>query len=253
MSGHSKWSTIKHKKGAADAKRSKIFTKVTKEIIVAAKMGGGDPSSNPRLRGAMTQARSVNMPTDKVKNAIKKGTGESGDGNNYENILYEGYGPHNTAVIVECLTDNRNRTISSIRFTFNKNNGNIGSSNSVMYMFDHVGMIEVEKSQADEDTITEHVLEAGAEDIDTEQEEIYVIRTGSTDLHSVHTYLEEQGLEVKTAQLTYLPQNTVELKDLTQAKQVLKFIDALEDDDDVQNVYTNFDVAEDVLTQLENE
>jgi len=250
MSGHSKWSTIKHKKGAADAKRSKVFTKVIREITVAAKMGGEDPDSNPRLRSAIVLAKSVNMPNDNVSKAIKKGVG-GGKGENWETLSYEGYGPHNVAVIVECLTDNKNRTISSVRSIFSKNNGNIGSTNSVMYMFDRKGIIEVEKNSIDEDALTEHAIEAGADDIDTSDEQVYSIEAAPGDLGTVHQYLEEQGITISSSGLKLIPQNKLEIDDAGKASQVIRFIDALEDDDDVQNVYSNFDITEDVLEQLE--
>ncbi|PCI28277.1 MAG: YebC/PmpR family DNA-binding transcriptional regulator [SAR324 cluster bacterium] len=249
MSGHSKWSTIKHKKGAADAKRSKVFTKVIKEITVAARMGGGDPEANPRLRSAIILAKSCNMPADNVKRGIAKGVG--GDkSESWDTIVYEGYGPHNVAVIVECLTDNKNRTISSIRFCFNKGKGNLGASNSVMYMFDRVGQIEVEKSTIDEDTLTEYILDAGAEDIDAEDENIYLITTDPSDLGDVHKFLEEKSVEIRSSAVDLIPQNKIEIDDLEKAKQVIGFIDRLEDDDDVQKVYSNFDITDDVLQQL---
>lgn len=251
MSGHNKWSSIKHKKGAADAKRSKVFTKVIREITVAAKMGGEDPNSNPRLRSAVTLAKSVNMPNDNINKAIKKGAG-GGKGENWENISYEGYGPHNVAVIVECLTDNKNRTISSVRSIFSKNNGNIGSTNSVMYMFDRKGIIEVDKETIDEETLTEHAIEAGAEDIDSSDDKLFSIETAPSDLGDVHKYLEEKEVVIRSSSLNLIPQNKLEIDDVTKANQVIKFIDALEDDDDVQNVYSNFDITEDVLNQLDN-
>ncbi|MBT3227323.1 MAG: YebC/PmpR family DNA-binding transcriptional regulator [Deltaproteobacteria bacterium] len=251
MSGHSKWSTIKHKKGAADAKRSKVFTKVIREITVAAKMGGEDANSNPRLRSAIVLAKSVNMPNDTMNKAIKKGVG--GDkSQNWENLNYEGYGPHNVAVIVECLTDNKNRTISSVRSIFSKNNGNIGSTNSVMYMFDRKGIIEIAKDVIDEETLTEYIIDAGADDIDSSDEQKYTIETTAGELGAVHRYLEEKEVKMDSSGLDLIPQNRVEIDDVTKAAQVIKFIEALEDDDDVQNVYSNFDITESVLLQLDN-
>ncbi|MDX2469922.1 MAG: YebC/PmpR family DNA-binding transcriptional regulator [SAR324 cluster bacterium] len=252
MSGHSKWSTIKHKKGAADAKRSKIFTKIAREIVVAAKLGGEDADSNPRLRSAMVLARSQNMPNENIKRAIIKGAG-GGKGEDYHSITYEGYGPHQATAIVECLTDNKNRTISNIRTIFNKSGGAIGSTNSVMYAFDHMGAIEVKKESIDEDSLTEHILEGGAEDIDTSPEEIYYITTAADELHQVATYLEKQGVEIESTKLVYIAQNKMEITDLSQAQSVLRFIDALEDDDDVQNVHSNFDLSDEVIAQLEAE
>jgi len=251
MSGHNKWSSIKHKKGAADAKRSKVFTKVIREITVAAKTGGEDPNSNPRLRSAITLAKSVNMPNDNINKAIKKGVG-GGKGENWENITYEGYGPHNVAVIVECLTDNKNRTISSVRSIFTRHNGNIGSTNSVMYMFDRKGVIEVSKGSIDEEALTEMVIESGAEDLDTRDEKVYTIETVPADLGRVHRFLEEKSVAIVSSSINLIPQNRLEIDDVGKASQVIKFIDALEDDDDVQNVYSNFDITENVMKQLEN-
>lgn len=249
MSGHNKWSSIKHKKGAADAKRSKTFTKVIKEITVAARLGGEDPGANPRLRAAINLAKSVNMPNDNISKAIKKGIG--GDkGENWETIIYEGYGPHNTAVIVECLTDNRNRTISSVRAAFSKNNGNIGATNSVMYQFDRKGIIEIDKAVVDEDTLTEYALEAGADDIDSSDDEVYIIETDPSELMAVQDYLEEKKLDIKRSASDLVPQNKIEITDTNDAKQVIKFIETLEDDDDVQKVYTNFDISDEVLQEL---
>ena len=249
MSGHNKWSSIKHKKGAADAKRSKVFSKVIREITVAAKLGGEDPNANPRLRSAISLAKSVNMPNDNVSKAIKKGAGGE-KSENWENLTYEGYGPNNVAVIVECLTDNKNRTISSIRSVFSKNNSNIGETNSVMYMFDRKGIVEVEKSTIDEDTFTEHAINAGAEDIDASDEIAFLIETTPKELGKVHQYLEENGVEVKTASISLIPKNRIEIDDVSKATQVIRFIEALEDDDDVQNVFTNFDISESVLQEL---
>jgi YebC/PmpR family DNA-binding regulatory protein len=251
MSGHNKWSSIKHKKGAADSKRSKVFSKVIREITVAAKLGGDDPNANPRLRSAISLAKSVNMPNDNIAKAIKKGSG--GDkSENWENLTYEGYGPNNVAVIVECLTDNKNRTISSIRGVFSKNNGNIGETNSVMYMFERKGIVEIDKSVIDEDTLTEHAINAGAEDIDTGNDSSFFVETIPKELGDVHRFFEENSVEVKTASISLIPANKIEIDDVTKASQVIRFIEALEDDDDVQNVYTNFDISEAVLEELNN-
>ncbi|MDH5559381.1 MAG: YebC/PmpR family DNA-binding transcriptional regulator [Deltaproteobacteria bacterium] len=249
MSGHSKWSTIKHKKGAADAKRGKIFTKVIREITVAARMGGGDVTGNPRLKAAVSLAKSVNMPSDNVQKAINKGIGAD-KSVNYENIVYEGYGPGNIALIVDCLTDNRNRTISSIRSIFNKNNGNLGTSNSVLYMFERKGLIEVEKSKIDEDSLTEHILEAGGEDIDSSDEEIFEITTKPEDISQIVDYLEEKSIPVSKSQVSLIPANSIMVDDLQLARQILNFIDILEDDDDVQHVYSNLDLSQEILDQL---
>lgn len=251
MSGHSKWSTIKHRKGAQDAKRSKIFTKIIKELTVAARMGGEDPSSNPRLRAAIATAKAANMPNDNLKRAIAKGAGGV-KGEEYESILYEGYGPGNVAVIVECLTDNRNRTVSNIRTAFNKNGGSMGSANSVMYNFNRLGVIEVAKSTIGEDQLMEAAIEAGAQEIDSEEQENYSIQTAMADLHAVQTGLEEKGIVVSKSSLVYLPQNKAEITDPDQAKGVIKLLEALEDDDDVQYVYSNADFSDEALAGLDD-
>lgn len=252
MSGHSKWSTIKHKKGAIDAKRGKIFTKVAREIATASRIGGEDPNFNPRLRAAILAAKSVNMPADNIKRAIQKGSG--GDkGDNYDEIIYEGYGPNQVAVIVECLSDNKNRTIASVRSIFNKGGGSLGTSNSVMYAFDKKGVIEVAKSALDEDKLTEYALDAGADDINTEDAEKYKVICAYTDLHKVQGVLEEKGVEIESSGIGFLPQNWLVIKDLEQAKQVMRFIDTLEDDDDVQRVHSNFDISPEVAAQLGEE
>ena len=248
MSGHSKWSTIKHKKGAKDAKRGKLFTKLIREITVAAKAGGDDPETNPRLRTAVTTARGSNMPTDTIARAIKKGAGGN-DGVDYEEIVYEGYGPHNAAVVVEALTDNRNRTASSVRATFTKYAGNLGSTNSVLYMFDHVGTIRVNQEGIDEDTLTEHVLEGGGEDLETDGEQ-FVIRTALEQFDAVKTYLESKGVTIAEAELIWHPQTKVVISDPEKAEKVINFLEALEDDDDVQKVHTNLDIDQAVLEQI---
>ena len=249
MSGHNKWSSIKHKKGAVDAKRSKVFTKVIKEITVAARMGGDDADANPRLRSAVSLAKSVNMPNDNISKAIKKGVG--GDkSENWSSITYEGYGPNNVAVIVECLTDNKNRTISSVRGIFGRNNGNIGATNSVMYMFDRIGIIEVDRSTIDEDTLMEYALESGAEDIDSSDEELYIVKTSPSDFSEVLEALEGNKVEIKKSSIELVPQNKIIIEDVNKANQVIKFIDGLEDDDDVQHVFSNFDISDEVLSQL---
>jgi YebC/PmpR family DNA-binding regulatory protein len=250
MSGHNKWSSIKHKKGAADAKRSKTFTKVIREITVAAKSGGEDPNANPRLRAAINLAKTVNMPSDNIQKAIRKGSG--GDkAENWESIIYEGYGPHNVAVVVECLTDNRNRTISSVRGIFNKNNGNIGASNSVMYMFDRKGVIEIETRAVDEEQLTEWVIESGAEDIDASSSGLYIIETKPSRFSEVYRFLEEKSVQIKAGAIRMIPQTRLIIDDEGKALQVIRFIEALEDDDDVQNVYSNFDISEDVLERID--
>lgn len=250
MSGHNKWSTIKHRKGAQDAKRGKIFSKVIKEITVATKMGGPALDGNSRLRSALEWAKSVNMPGTNIQKAIQKGSG--GMAANYENITYEGYGPHQVAVIVECLTDNRNRTVSSVRYIFQKNRGNLGSTNSVQYQFERRGIIEIDKKLIEESTLYEYALEAGAEDIQTTEQNFEVL-TKDNELHEVSASLTQKKLTIKSTQITLLPKNKVELTDAQQAKQVLHFLDALENDDDVQKVHTNLALADSVLETLETE
>lgn len=247
MSGHSKWSTIKRKKAKEDAKRGKLFTKAIKEISVAVRMGGSDPDSNPRLRTAVLNARAVNMPIDNVDRAIKKASGELG-GVNYEEGSFEGYGPGGTAVYVEVLTDNRNRTVGEVRHAFSKYGGNMGESGCVAWMFDKRGVITLDAEQADEDQVMEVALEAGALDVSTDDGTIEVI-TEMGDMETVKEALDTAGLAVESAQLAMIPQNTVSLE-AKQAETCLKLIDVLEDNDDVQNVYTNADIPEEVMEQL---
>ena len=249
MSGHSKWSTIKHKKAAQDAKRGKLFTKLIKEVTVAARVGGGDIDANPRLRTAVANARGQSMPMDNIMRAIKKATGEE-EGDNYEEIVYEGYGPHNVAIIVEAMTDNRNRTIASIRYAFNKSGGSLGSTNSVQYMFDRLGSITVEKSKIDEDKLTEFVIEAGAEDINTDNPELFQVITDTCDFDSVRSFLEDREVPMVNAGLMWNPQTRIVIDDSKKAEQVIKLINILEEDDDVQSVHSNFDISEKVLAEI---
>ena len=249
MSGHSKWSTIKHKKAAQDAKRGKLFTKLIKEVTVAARVGGRDIDANPRLRTAVANARGQSMPMDNIMRAIKKATGE-GEGDNYEEIVYEGYGPHNVAIIVEAMTDNRNRTIASIRYAFNKSGGSLGSTNSVQYMFDRLGQITIEKDKISEDALTEFILEAGAEDLNTEDPENYEVYTSIADLEQVRSFLEENSVPMQHSGIIWNPQNRIAIEDAQKAEQVIRLIEMLEDDDDIQQVYSNFDISEEVATQL---
>lgn len=243
MSGHSKWSTIKRKKEKTDAQRANVFTKVTREIIVAAKAGGGDPDNNFRLRMAVAKAKEVNMPNDNIQRAIKRGVGQS-DADNYEETYYEGYGPGGVAVLVQVLTDNRNRTAGDMRYIFSRNNGNLGEAGCVAWMFSQKGLIEVdvETSGKSEEEMFETVIEAGAEDLQNNGE-IYEIYTDASQLEAVRQFLDAQGIQIKTAELTQLPQNTIEVTGET-AHQVIRLIEALEDNDDVQNVYTNADIAD---------
>ncbi|GAB4300050.1 MAG: YebC/PmpR family DNA-binding transcriptional regulator [Desulfuromonadia bacterium] len=246
MSGHNKWSTIKHKKGALDAKRGKIFTKLIKEISVAAKLGGSDPASNPRLRTAIDKAKSENMPKDNIERAIKKGAGEM-DGVNYEEIVYEGYGPNGVAVLVEVMTDNRNRTVSEIRSIFTKHNGNMGETGCVSWMFDKKGLIVYPKS-VDFDKLFEAALEAGADDV-TEQEEQIEVLTDPARFMEVRDALEKSGFRHDSAEITMIPQTTVKLEGKA-AESMLKLMDKLEDNDDVQNVYANFDISESEMEKM---
>lgn len=248
MSGHSKWSTIKRKKGAIDAKRGKIFTRLIKEITVAARQGGGDPEGNPRLRSAIGTAKAENMPKDNIARAIKKGTGEIA-GEVYDEIMYEGYGPGGIAILVECLTDNRNRTVADVRHYFAKNNGNLGESGCVAYMFDKKGLILVDKSGIEEEVLMDTALEAGAEDV-VEEESEYQILTAPEDFEDVRSALEESGVTFLDASISMIPQNTVEVADEKIARSLMKLMESLEDHDDVQNVYANFDIDDDLMEQL---
>ncbi len=248
MSGHSKWSTIKHKKGAADAKRGKIFTKLIKEITMAAKMGdNGDPDSNPRLRTAIAAAKAENMPKDNISRAIKKGTGEL-EGVNYEESVYEGYGPGGAAVMVESLTDNKNRAVAEIRHIFSKYGGNLGENGCVAWMFDKKGFISVEKKAVDEDTIMETAIDAGADDV-RDEEANYEIITEPDDFEAVKEALDKSSIPYTEAEITMLPQTTTNLlgKD---AEKMLKLMDFLEDCDDVQKVFTNADIPEELMNSL---
>lgn len=244
MSGHSKWSTIKHKKAAKDAKRGKIFTKLIKEITVAARMGGGDVNANPRLRTAVTTARAASMPSDNIERAIKKGTGEL-EGVTYEEIQYEGYGPGGTAIIAQVLTDNKNRTVSEIRRLFSKHGGNMGETGSVAWMFDKKGLITVEKSQVDEDRLMTIVLDAGAEDV-RDEEEVFEVLTLPEDFNTVKEKLDQEKIAVASAQVTLIPKNTVDV-DAKNVEQILKLTEELEDHDDVQNVSSNFNIPTELL------
>jgi YebC/PmpR family DNA-binding regulatory protein len=247
MSGHSKWSSIKHKKGAADAKRGKIFTKIIREISVAARFGGGDPEGNPRLRTAIATAKSVNMPKDNIERAIKKGTGEL-EGTHYEESVCEGYGPNGVAILVDLMTDNKNRTMAEIRHAFTKYNGNIGTANCVAWMFDKKGLIAFEKGKVDEETLMEVSLESGAEDINDEGTTLEVI-TDPKHFETVKEALDKNNLQYLFAKITMIPQNTVKL-DAKEAEQTLKLMEALEDSDDVQNVYANFDIPDEIIEKI---
>ncbi len=241
MSGHSKWATIKHKKGALDAKRGKIFTRLIKEITIAAKGGGGDPDGNPRLRTAIAAAKAENMPADNIKRAVQRGTGEL-EGVNYEDITYEGYGPGGAAVIVRVLTDNKNRAVSEIRHAFSKNNGNLGETGSVGYMFSKKGLITVPADGVSEDKLTEIALEAGAEDL-AQEGETWEITTSPEDFDAVLAAIKAAKLATEVAEVTLIPSVYTKLEG-TQATAMLRLLDVLEDLDDTQNVYSNFDMDE---------
>jgi YebC/PmpR family DNA-binding regulatory protein len=247
MSGHSKWSTIKHKKAAQDAKRGAMFTKVIKELTVAARMGGGDVDMNPRLRTAVLKAKAVNMPQDTMQRAIMKGTGEL-PGVNYEEITYEGYGPGGVAMIVTVLTDNRNRTVAEIRKIFSKNGGNLGESGCVAWMFQKKGLIVVDKDKVDEDELFTIALEAGAEDV-RPADAMYEVITSVEDFEPVKQGIITKGIEPSSSEVSLLPQTTVRLEG-SQARQLLKLMDELEVHDDVQNVYANFDIPDEVMAEV---
>lgn len=242
MSGHSKWHTIKHKKGALDAKRGKIFTKLIKEITVAARTGGsGDVDSNARLRKAVSDAKAQNMPNDTIDRAIKRGTGEL-DGVAYDEITYEGYGPNGVAVMVETMTDNRNRTVAELRHIFSKNGGNLGESGSVAWMFDKKGYIVVDKAAKSEDELFEIAIEAGADDMQDEGD-VFEIYTTPDNFEAVSEAVKSAGIDPQAAEVSMIPQNYIELTG-ADAKTMMKLYDALEDNDDVQKVYANFDIDE---------
>jgi YebC/PmpR family DNA-binding regulatory protein len=247
MSGHSKWHTIKHKKGALDAKRGKLFTKLIKEITISARVGGGgDINGNARLRKAVSDAKAANMPNDTIERAIRRGTGEE-EGVTYDEITYEGYGPGGVAVMVEATTDNRNRTVSELRHLFSKNGGNLGESGSVAWIFHKKGSIVIEAGAKSEDEMMEIALEAGADDIQAE-DGIFQIYTSPESFHTVLEAIKAKGIEPASASVALIPQNFVKLEG-TQATHMLKLYDALDDHDDVQNVYANFDIDADVLEQ----
>ncbi|MAY36220.1 MAG: YebC/PmpR family DNA-binding transcriptional regulator [Spongiibacteraceae bacterium] len=247
MAGHSKWANIKHRKAAQDAKRGKVFTKIIREIVVAAKLGGGVPEDNPRLRAVMDKALAANMKKDTIEKAIARGTGD-GDDSNYEEVTYEGYGSGGVAVLVECMTDNRNRTVAEVRHAFSKRGGNLGTDGSVAYLFSRVGLISFEPG-ADEDALMEAALEAGADDLVTNDDGSIDIYTPWEEFTAVKNAIIEAGFEPANAEVTMKPATTVEL-DQSGAETILGMIDMLEDLDDVQNVYTNADIPDAVLEAL---
>jgi len=247
MSGHSKWSTIKRKKGAADAKRGKLFTKIIKEIMVAARFGGGDINANPRLRTAVLAAKAENMPKDNIERAIKKGTGEL-EGVNYEELIYEGYGPGGVAMMLEVVTDNKNRTVADVRHTFSKHNGSLGENGCVSWMFEKKGLITIEKSGVDEDRLIEVALDAGAFDVRDIGKEFEVM-TDAVNFEEVKKAIEEAGFKYTYSDITMVPKNTVHLTG-KEAEQMLKLMEGLEDSEDVQKVYGNFDIADEEMERL---
>jgi YebC/PmpR family DNA-binding regulatory protein len=248
MSGHSKWSTIKHKKGAADAKRGKIFTKLIKEITLSARLSGSDPDGNARLRTAILAAKDENMPKDNIDRAIKKGSG-SGEGTvTYEEIVYEGYGPGGVAVIVEVMTDNKNRTVAEIRHIFSKYGGNLGENGCVAWIFEKKGSFLIDKKTIGEDELMELALDAGADDV-REDEHEYEVLTSPAAFEDVRKALEGKGLKILSATIGMIPQNTVELGE-DKASSMLKLMEKMEDNDDVQNVYANFDIADEIMERL---
>jgi len=246
MAGHSKWANIQHRKGRQDAARSKLFSKLSKEITIAARMGDPDPDKNPRLRLAIKDAKSSSMPKDNIERAIKKAQG--GDGEAYEEVRYEGYGPGGVAVLVEAMTDNRNRTASSVRAIFGKHGGNLGETNSVAFMFDRMGQVVYGPEAGDAETMMEAAIEAGAEDVESDTDG-HVVWCAADDLHAVASALEAQLGESQATRLVWRPQTTTEL-DLEGAQKLMRMLDALEDDDDVQKVTSNFEVSDAVMEQL---
>ena len=247
MSGHSKWSTIKHKKAVKDARRGKLFNKLIKDLTISARMGGSDVSANPRLRTALAAAKAASMPNDTIERAIKKGAGEL-EGVHYEEVVYEGHGPGGVAIMLQVLTDNKNRTVAEIRHFLTKHGGSLGTSNSVAWMFDKKGIISVEAEQVDEDQLMEIVLEAGAEDV-SGGEGAFEVVTSPEDFDAVHTALEQAGLAMQSAEVTLIPQNTVSLAG-KEAEQVYKLLDVLQEHDDIQSVAANCEFSEEDFERL---
>ncbi|KUJ95567.1 MAG: transcriptional regulatory protein [Desulfonauticus sp. 38_4375] len=247
MAGHSKWHNIQHRKSRQDAKKSKVFTKVTKEIVLAAKAGGGNPETNPRLRTAIEAARAVNLPKDKIEAAIKKGTGELG-GESIEEVIYEGYGPGGVAILIEAATDNRNRTVAELRHILSKNGGSMGESGCVAWMFEKKGVFSFDKSKYSEEELLEVGLEAGIEDV-SDDGEVWQVKCDPKDFAQVKSYFDENKVVYEEAQITMLPQNTVNV-DVETGEKLLKLYDALDDHDDVQNVYANFELPDELLEKL---
>lgn len=248
MSGHSKWSTIKRKKGKADAERGKVFTRHIKEITIAAREGGGDPETNPRLRTAVAAAKASNMPADNIKRAIMKGTGEL-PGVSYESVTYEGYGPGGVALFMEGLTDNKNRTVSEVRHILSKYGGNLGANGCVAWMFERKGFITVDAGSVDEETLLEIALEAGAEDMKIEGD-VFEITTPPEAIDDVRSAIEIKGIPMESAEVTMIPKDTVQLNKESEASSMMKMYDMLEDNEDIQKVYANFDIPDELLEKL---
>jgi YebC/PmpR family DNA-binding regulatory protein len=246
MSGHSKWSSIKHKKGAADAKRGKLFSKLSRAIIVAAREGGGDAAANLALQNAIEKARSYSMPKDNIERAIVRGAGTDADAAAYETVIYEGYGPSGVAILVEALTDNRNRTASEVRHVFAKNDGNLGATGAVAWLFERMGLVLVSADGADEDELMLAAAEGGAEDVERDGSS-FRVTAAAEDLAAVRAAVEEAGFTIESAEVTMVPKTTVEVEDESAAKKIVRLMDALEENDDVQDVYSNFDIPERVL------
>ncbi len=248
MSGHSKWATTKHKKAAIDAKRGSLFTKIIREITTAARIGGGDPEGNARLRTAVLKSKEANMPADNVKRAIQKGTGEL-PGVAYEEMTYEGYGPGGVALLMQIMTENKNRTAAEVRHSLTKHGGNMGESGSVSWMFDRKGYLAFSKETTDEDQLMSIALDAGAEDIRSGDSEMYEVITAPNDFERIKKLLEDAKFSLSTSEITYLPQTTIALEE-KEAEQMLKLMDALEDNEDVQNVSANFDISDEIMEKL---
>ena len=246
MSGHSKWSSIKHKKGAADVKRGKLFSKLSRAIIVAAREGGPDPAANLALQNAVEKARSYSMPKDNIERAIARGAGETSDGSSFETVVYEGYGPEGVAVLVEALTDNRNRTASEVRFLFSKHGGNLGATGAVAWQFERRGVVLVTADEVDEDELLLVAADAGADDVERDGS-TYQVSCAPESLGAVREAVGVAGYAVESAELSMVPKTTVEISDEAVAKKIVRLVEGLEDNDDVQDVFANFDIPEQVL------
>ena len=249
MAGHSKWANIQHRKGRQDKQRGKAFTRLGKELMIAARIGGGNVDFNPRLRLAIDKAKAANMPKDTIERAIKKGTGEL-EGVDYIEIRYEGYGPGGIAFLVDVVTDNKNRSASTVRMNFSRNDGNLGETGSVAFMFDRKGIFEFEKGKVDEEKLMEIALEAGAEDVANKENSLVVI-TDPNDFETVKETLEKEGLKTEEAEITMYPQNEIDITDTETATKILKLYDDLEDNEDVQEIYANFNISDEVLSRIE--